>query len=120
MPALPADISAGTREAQIETWTSATIKARYARARDNSDAPSDGYFDSAADADTALTARAALIGVERRRFSIVVEGLHWIAPGLGTPTVTLIDPENGVNAAAMVTRVEVDLDAERTTFEVFV
>jgi hypothetical protein len=120
MPATAADIAAGTRAAQIETWSDAAIQTRYPRARDGSQSPAEGYFDSASDADTAIAARGALIGVERRRFSVIAEGLQWPTPGAGMITVTLIDPEQSVNAAAMVCRIELDLEADRTTYEVMV
>lgn len=120
MPALPADIAAGTRPAQIETWSSATIKTRYPSARDGSEEPAEGFFDSSANASTAITARGGLLGVERRRFSVRADSLIWPAPGLGLPTSTLIDPEHAVNAAAMSCRIEVDLEQERTNYEAMV
>ena len=120
MPALPEDIAAGTRPARVETRSDAAIKARYARARDGSEAPAEGFFDAAADAVTALIARAGLIGTERRRFKVVVDELIWPAPGAGLPTVTLIDPEHQVSAPALVARVAVSLEDETTTFEVMV
>lgn len=120
MPALTADIAAGTRPAKIETWTDAAIQARYPNARDASERPAEGFFDSAANAVTALTQRGALIGAERRRFKVVI-GEPWFPdPKSGIPTVTLIDPEQKVNAAGMVSRIEVNLESETTIFEVIV
>jgi hypothetical protein len=120
MPATPADISAGIREARIETWSSATIQGRYPSARNGSDEPAEGFFDAAADAATAIAARGALIGAERRRFAVQSDDVAWLDPSLGLPTVTLIDPEQAVSGAALVCRVEVSLEDETTTFEVLV
>jgi hypothetical protein len=115
MPALTADIAAGTRAAQIETWTDAAIHTRYPRARDGSEEPAEGFYDSASNAATALGGRAALIGVERRRFSVSANDLLWPTPGAGIPTSTLIDPEQKINGAAMACRIELDLEAESTS-----
>ncbi len=120
MPATAADIAAGTRPAQIESWSSATMKSRYPNARDGSQSPAEGFFDSAANAVTAITARGALLGTERRRFQVVVNDLIWPTPELGLPTVILNDPEQGVSAVALVSRVEVDLEDEVTNYEVMV
>lgn len=120
MPALIADIAAGTRPAQIESWQDAAVKARYPNARDGSKDAAEGFFDDAANAITAITARGALLGTERRRFRVLVDELWWPNPAAGIPTVTLIDPEQSVNAAGLVSRVEVNLEAESTLFEVFI
>ncbi|MCP3732006.1 hypothetical protein M9978_16395 [Sphingomonas sp. MG17] len=118
MPALPADIAAGTRSARIETWSDPDMKTRYPNARDGSETPSPAYFDSAANAVTALVARGALIGVERRRFKVVVDQLVIPHPELGMPTVTLRDTEQAVDAPAIVCRVECQPETEQTIYEV--
>lgn len=120
MPATPEHIAAGIREAQIESWADATIKGRYVRARDGSETPAEGFFDSAADAAAVLVARAALLGTERRRFKVVVDELVWPDPAAGIPTVQLIDDEQGVSAPGIVCRVEVNLESEQTVYEVMV
>lgn len=120
MTALPADIAAGSRGAQIELLATAAIKTRYPGARDGSEAPAEGFFDVAADAVTALVARGALVGTERRRFKVVVAELIWPDPAVGIPTVTLIDPEQGVSASAMVSRIELNTEEELTIYEVMV
>ncbi|HVJ01923.1 MAG TPA: hypothetical protein VM662_07040 [Sphingomonas sp.] len=120
MTALPADIAAGSRAARIEIQSDSSIKARYPGARDGSDDPAEGFFDASADAVTALTARGALIGTERRRFKVVVAELIWPDPAAGLPTVQLIDPEQGVNAPGLITRIELNLDEEQTIYEVMV
>jgi hypothetical protein len=120
MPALAGDIAAGTRPARIETWSDAALKARYPNALDGSDAPSEGFFDAATDAAAALTARAALIGVERRRFAVTVADLVWPNPAGGIPSVTLIDPEHAVNGVGLIARIELDLQAETTSYEVLI
>ena len=119
MPATAADIAAAIRDVIIAQWSDSAIAARYPSARDSLASPADGYFDSLSDASTVATARGALVGTERRRFSVVVQDVVWIDPAAGIPTVTVIDAEQGVNGGFVVCRVEVDLDAETTTFEVF-
>lgn len=120
MPALPADIAAASRDAIIAQWTDGGLHGRYPSARDALSQPSTGYFDTLADAVTIITARGALIGADgRRRFSVTVEDEIWLDPSMGVPTVTLIDPEQAVQADFIVTRVEVDLDAGITTLELF-
>jgi hypothetical protein len=120
VPALPADIAAGTRAAEIETWSDSAIQTRYASARDGSEQPADGFFDDASNAVTALAQRGALIGTERRRFKVAIDGAWFPDPKTGIPTVTLIDPEQGVSADALVSRIEVNLENEATIFEVMV
>lgn len=119
MPALPADIAAATREVAISTWSDTAIAARYPAARDGSVTPATGYFDSAANADTVIQARGALIGVERRRFAVTVQDLVWPDPASGIPTARLIDGEQRADGDFLVARVELDLDAETTSFELF-
>lgn len=124
MPATAADIAAATREAVAATWSDGAIRTRYPRARDDSgqDAPG-GNCDAIADAQVLVNARGALLGVERRRFAVVVQDVLWslAAPESGTvPTVTLIDVEHAVNGPALVTRIEIDLNSETTSLELWV
>lgn len=119
MSALPADIAAAIRDAAIAQWSDTAISGRYSSARDALTDPSTGYFDSLTDAVSAISARGALIGVERRRFSVTVHDVLWLDPTSAFPTVSLVDTEQGANASFLVTRVEVDLDAETTTLELF-
>lgn len=119
MPALPADIAAATREAAISTWSDPAIAARYPAARDGSVTPAAGYCDSAIDADTVIKARGALIGVERRRFAVTVQDLAWPDPTTGIPTALLVDLEQRANGAFLMARVELDLEAETSSFELF-
>jgi hypothetical protein len=119
MPALADDIAAGTREAVTATWSNPTLHIRYPSARDGSANPAEGFFDAIADAQSAIDARAALIGVERRRFSVKVHDMLWLDPAAGVPTVTLIDGEQAVSGNFLVARFELDLDAETTTLELF-
>ncbi|MEG3167506.1 hypothetical protein U1737_04780 [Sphingomonas sp. LB3N6] len=119
MPALPADIAAASREVAISTWSDPAIAARYPAARDGSVTPATGYCDSAADADAIINARGVLIGVERRRFAVAVQDLVWPDPATGIPTVQLVDNEQRADGAFLVARVELDLDAETSSFELF-
>jgi hypothetical protein len=119
MPALPADIAAATRDVVVASWADPAIAARYVAARDGSVTTADGYFDSRADAETVIVARGALIGIERRRFAVTVHELLWLDPADGMPTVRLIDPEQGVDGLFLIARLELDLDAETTSLELF-
>lgn len=121
MPALSSDVALAIREVALAQWQSGGIKGQYVGARDNLSQPSTGYFDTLADALQAIAARGALIGADgRKRFTVVIFDLVWLDPSQGTPTVTLIDAEQGVNASFLVSRVVgLDLDAETTTLELF-
>lgn len=173
MPAVEADIARGTRDAETVSWVSATIAARYPNARDNSQAPAEGYFDDPADAATVLLQRGAFVGVDRDRFAVPISAIIWPAvgpralsavddeqpssPGAGPNpgntransttvranntnfaaalrsieqqmnnlaafglTASLFDNELGASGQALFTaRVEVDLDAETTSLELF-
>jgi hypothetical protein len=115
--ALPADIALGTRAQQVVTAELPAIKARYPnQARDASIDSPQGYFDTVVDAQTVVNARAALLGVERRRFAVEVDGLIWYDP-LTYAGVRLVDDEQSVDLVCLVARWEVDCEAERTRFE---
>ena len=119
MPATDADIAAASRDVVTATWSNATIAARYPSARDGSLEPARGYFDSLADAQAMADARGALIGVERRRFAVVVEEVLPIDPAIGVPQVRLVDTEQVVNSTFLASRIEVDLEQDRTSYELF-
>lgn len=119
MGALPADVARAGREASIASVEDATIKARFPRARDGVKAPAAGFFDSQVDAQAALTARSALIGVVRRRF--VVRADEAIEPDIdaGIPVWRLVDAEQAVDANHLTARIIVDFEAETTSVELF-
>ena len=119
MGALPADVARAGREATIASVEDAAIKSRFPRARDGVKAPASGFFDSKADAQTALAARAALIGVVRRRF--VVRAAEAIEPDIaaGIPVWRLIDAEQAVDGNHLTARIVVDFEAETTSVELF-
>jgi hypothetical protein len=119
MPALVADIQAGTREASTVEWTSAAIAQRYPFARDGASEPGEGFFDSAADAQAVLNARGALIGTERWRFAVEVDQEVWPDLTAGVPQLRLIDAEQGVDGLTLASRIELDLENERTIYELF-
>lgn len=119
MPATDADIAAASRDAVTATWSNATIAARYPSARDGSVDPARGYFDSLADAQAMADARGALIGVERRRFAVVAEEVLAIDPTAGVPQARVIDSEQALDATMLAARIEVDLEQDRTSLEVF-
>ena len=117
MPATAADIAAASRDVVTATWTDATIAARYPTARDGSLDPAPGYFDAIADAQAVVNARGSLIGAERRRFTAAAYDLIWPTVSTALPCAALIDAELGINATCLAARIEIDLDAEMTTFE---
>lgn len=119
MTAAATDIAAGTREAAIVTWSDPSLKTIYPSARDAETAPSEGFFDSIADAQAAIDQRGALIGVQRRRFLVKVSGLVWLDPSTGIETARLIDEELAVDADFLIGRVEIDLETETTSLELF-
>lgn len=120
MPATSSDIAAATRPFIMAEWSNLTIKARYPSARDASLNVTLGYCDALADAQSLVNAQGALIGVERRRFTIEVQDLLWLDPASGIPCVTLSDSNSdGVNGVFMVSRIAVDLDREITLLELF-
>lgn len=119
MPALPTDIAAASREALTESWESSAIKARYPGARDAGSPAEEGFFDSAADAQQAADQRGALLGVERRRFTVPVQELLWIDPTMGLPTYRLIDAGQMADMPCIPARFELDLDQEETVLELF-
>ncbi|MCK0533399.1 hypothetical protein [Sphingobium agri] len=118
MPALPSDIAAALRQQMVVSSQDATIKTRFPSARDGIDAPAEGFFDSAADAATALAQRVALLGTVRRRFVVRVADLVDVTPGT-VPTHRVIDAEQGLDAVMLVSRIEVDLENEQSKVEYF-
>lgn len=119
MTANPADIAAATREALIESWSSDAIKTRYVGARDGGSPAAEGFFDDPDDAQAAADQRGALLGTERRRFTVPVQDLLWIDPTVGLPTYRLIDGLQIVDAPCIPARFEIDLEAEMTNLELF-
>lgn len=119
MPATAADIAAASREVVLATWADVAIASRYPTARDGTLSPAQGYFDAAVDAQTVVNARGALIGAERRRFTVEVQQVLWLDVSTALPTATLVDAERAANGSFIVARIEVDLDAETSTLEMF-
>uniref|UniRef100_UPI0035C9C7B5 hypothetical protein n=1 Tax=uncultured Sphingomonas sp. TaxID=158754 RepID=UPI0035C9C7B5 len=119
MPALDSDIAVASRDVAVATFTSATIAARYPDARDGSVDAAAGYFDNIADAQAVVNARGALIGTERRRFTVIAQDLAWPSVSTALPQVSLIDAEQDASGSFLVARVELDLEADTTTYEVF-
>lgn len=120
MVALAADAVAGMRAAKVVRAETAGIKTAFPNARDGLATPAEGLFDAEADATTALAQRQALIGVDgRRRFAVTAEEMIWIDPEAGVPAFTLIDSQQSANGAFLAARVEIDLNTETTTLELF-
>lgn len=117
--ATDADIAAGTREAIVATWSDNGIRTLFPSARDGQLTPSEGFFDALADAQTAAAQRGALIGVVRRRFAVEAVDMIWIDPLAGVPAAYLEDAEQSIAQACLVSRVELDLDTDLTTLELF-
>ena len=119
MVAVAQDITAGTREAVVVSWSNAAIKLLFPSARDGIADPSEGFFDSVADAQAAIDQRGALIGAIRRRFKVVVADVLWLDPAAGMPAATLVDAEQTAIDTFLIGRVEADLETETTTLELF-
>jgi hypothetical protein len=119
MPATPTDIAGASREVAVAAWESATMAARYPSARDASVTPSPGFFDQLNDAQSVINARGLIIGVERRRFAVVAADVVWPAISTAIPQISLIDPEQSVTDRFLAARIELNLDAETTTYELF-
>ena len=119
MTASTEDIAAGTREATIGSWQDDALHGRYPGARDALTPPAEGFFDVAADAQTAANQRGALIGVERRRFSVPINDVVWFDPVAGLPTVRLVDALQLVDRSCLIARIEVDLETDTTSLELF-
>jgi hypothetical protein len=118
MPATAADIAAATRPHVLAEWSSATIKARYPTlARNGGTRLIIGYCDSVADAQTLINGQGALIGVERRRFVVRIDGLVWIDPSAGVPCATLHDDEAVASVVCLITRYRIELNDETTLLE---
>lgn len=116
MPALPSDIAAALRPQMVVSAQDAAIKTRFPSARDGSDDPVEGFFDSATDATAALAQRMALLGTVRRRFVVAVNDVVEVTPGT-VPTHRVIDAEQGLDASLLLSRIEVDLEQETTQLE---
>jgi hypothetical protein len=119
MVATPADIAAASRDVVTGVFVNLAITMRYPSARDGSVTPAIGYFDTVADATKVATARGALIGVERRRFAVLVAETVWPEIANGLPQARLVDAEQRVDSTFLVSRVELDLEAETTTYELY-
>lgn len=122
MPATPARIGFIMQEFRRTAVESATIKARYgSKARQTAD-PIPTYFDSATDAATVAAARQALLGTERRRFRVSLNGA---SAGLGltyvgaAPKVRYVDSERSANLAALGAEISVDLGRDNTTLMIW-
>lgn len=118
MPAQPSDIAAALRPQIVVSVEDGTVKTRFPSARDNSTDPAEGFFDARADAEAAVAQRALLIGAVRRRFAVTVDDIVAVAGG-AVPTHRVVDAEQGVDAPMMVSRFEVDLEAEQSKVEYF-
>lgn len=120
MPALALDIIRATRQARVVTREDASIKDQSPNARDGSQNPEPGYFESAADARAALALKAKLNGTFRRRYLVNAAEEVWIDPlgPAGIPTARLIDAELNLDISALVTSMDVDMETETTRLEV--
>lgn len=118
MPALPADILRAIRASRVVTRVDATLKTDFPTARDQSKDPQPGFFEDAADAHAALALADAVIGEERRRFTVQIGDEIWIDPMAGIPTFHLVDAEAVADLDVIPTRIELDMENETTLIEV--
>ncbi len=119
MPALPEDIGPALRAAVNAIWSDAAVKARFPSAKDGAIQPREGFFDSKADAQAIAAEAAVLQGAFRRRFTATADGEHWLDPSAGVPIAKLSDPEQAMAGFAITSRIEVDLNGERTNLELY-
>lgn len=123
MPATAANIVLATRAAVFDTRSDSAVQTRNAGARDTGAAPREAFWDSVTDAAIVNNAAFALIGVERRRLAVRVQGITAFTGGMdftvATPTVALTDAELAAAGNFLVSRIEIDLESETTAFEVF-
>ncbi|MCW2366592.1 hypothetical protein M2341_002039 [Sphingobium sp. B7D2B] len=120
MAALPEDVAASSRAAAIVIVSDTALLDRFPTARDGQKAPAEGYCDSAADTETILNARAALIGQQgRRRFAVKIAAVLDVSLDGGVPCFRLTDDEQLVDTPMMVGRLEIDLEEEMSTLELF-
>lgn len=118
MSALPNDIAAATREAIIERYENTAVRDALTGARDGSLTPGEGFFDLLADAKTIVDERGLVLAGDPR-FSVSVAALVWSDPSRSTPAVRLVDAEQSVDARLCCSRIELDLEEEVTSFELF-
>jgi len=118
MSALPNDIAAATRDAIIERYENTAVRDALTGARDGSLTPGEGFFDLLADAKTIVDERGLMLAGDPR-FSVSVAALVWSDPAVATPAVRLVDAEQSVDARLCCSRIELDLEDEVTSFELF-
>ncbi len=118
MSALPNDIAAATREAIIERYENTAVRDALTGARDGSLTPGEGFFDLLADAKKIVDERGLMLAGDPR-FSVSVAALVWSDPAMATPAVRLVDAEQSVDARLCCSRIELDLEDEVTSFELF-
>ncbi|MDD1450811.1 hypothetical protein NHF48_007320 [Sphingomonas sp. H160509] len=118
MSALPNDIAAATREAIIERYENTAVRDALTGARDGSLQPAEGFFDLLANAKTVVDERGLVLAGDPR-FSVSVAALVWSDPSVATPAVRLVDVEQAVDARLCCSRIELDLEEEVTSFELF-
>ena len=118
MSALTNDIAAATREAIIERYENTAVRDALTGARDGSLTPGEGFFDLLGDAKTIVDERGLVLAGDPR-FSVSVAALVWSDPSRSTPAVRLVDAEQSVDARLCCSRIELDLEEEVTSFELF-
>lgn len=118
MTALPADIIRATRASRLVIRSDSAIKTLFPGARDGQAEPDPGYFENAADADTVLAIKAALIGAVRGRYIVEIGEEIDIDPFTSIPSFQLTDTELGIDKPALLCRLELDMETETTSIEV--
>lgn len=122
MPATPSRIGFITQEYRRAAVQSATIKTRYGNNARQTVDPIPTYFDNTSDALTVATARQALLGTERRRFRVAVNGAgNGFALGYigAAPKVRYTDSERAADQPALVSEISVDLGRDITTLMIW-
>lgn len=119
MSVLPEDLGPALRAAKIVEHEDPAVKTRHPLARDGREAPAPGYCDDAADTATLLEARFALMGAEPARFAVATDGVAWPDLGEGVPCFRLRDAEHRMDGVCLTGRIELDLNAEQTSYELW-
>lgn len=121
MTATPARIAFVTQEWRQTRIEDSTIRTRYGKLARESDDPVETFFDSVTDANTVATARMALLGTERRRFSVRMIGLdEALALNFLTgkvPVATFTDTEKAASGmATIIAEFGFDFDKQNANF----
>lgn len=122
MPATVARIGFISEEFRRVKAETSAIKTRYGDLARESEDPVETWFDSEADAQVIATARQTLLGTERRRFQMKVQGLDEVlslALGGDVPLAHYVDTDRAVGKNMLLSEIVVDLGRGSATLAVW-